>query len=350
MFQNIKVDIVYYKTGTDFEMEFNLCGCCRMRLLTDKTSDKQTFVHSLARAVSRSKVIMVVGALFGENGTITTVANAIGSGISAIDSKAYGIASNEKTEIIDGATPLVTADGCFGGCIMENGPQTMILLSESKSIRKPIMQTLIHPYMEQLFADELKGKSSQTQNAEADTENTEPTDAPFEDSDTSENIESESLIGEATGITPTDETEEQNVEASVKIKSDNASSTQEEPSEEVSGGMSFEENGNVISANDEEIEEDEELFAEPMKMGHRKSKILNRAYVDFEEDGFFTEEEAPKKSRLAHKSELPILIISVLLLVLIAFLCYCIFYVPSLSGTSPTDYLRDIFDTLFKSA
>ena len=30
MFQNLKVDVIYYKTNTDFEMEFNLCGCCRM--------------------------------------------------------------------------------------------------------------------------------------------------------------------------------------------------------------------------------------------------------------------------------------------------------------------------------
>ena len=39
MFQNVKVDIIYYDTSTDFELEFNLCGCCRMRLLTDKTDD-----------------------------------------------------------------------------------------------------------------------------------------------------------------------------------------------------------------------------------------------------------------------------------------------------------------------
>ncbi|MEE1055109.1 MAG: hypothetical protein U0L36_04660, partial [Acutalibacteraceae bacterium] len=68
MFQIIKVDIIYYQTNTDFEMEFNLCGCCRMRLLTDNAPDKKTLVHSLARAVSRSRVIIIVGNLFGEEG------------------------------------------------------------------------------------------------------------------------------------------------------------------------------------------------------------------------------------------------------------------------------------------
>ena len=38
----MKVDVIYYKTNTDFEMEFNLCGCCRMRLLTDKAPDRKT--------------------------------------------------------------------------------------------------------------------------------------------------------------------------------------------------------------------------------------------------------------------------------------------------------------------
>ena len=47
MFQNLKVDVIYYKTNSDFEMEFNLCGCCRMRLLSDKTPDKKTMIMSL---------------------------------------------------------------------------------------------------------------------------------------------------------------------------------------------------------------------------------------------------------------------------------------------------------------
>ena len=33
---NLKVDIIYYKTSSDFELEFNLTGCCRMRLFKDK--------------------------------------------------------------------------------------------------------------------------------------------------------------------------------------------------------------------------------------------------------------------------------------------------------------------------
>lgn len=161
MFQNIKVDIIYYKTNTDFEMEFNLCGCCRMRLLTDKSSDKKNLVHNLARAVSRSRVIIIVGALFGDDGIIGTTAQAIGKTLSTVDNRHYGIAGDDEISVINGATPLVTQDGYFGGCIIESGPQSMILLSENKTVRKAIMNTLIHPYIEELCAIELKAKASE---------------------------------------------------------------------------------------------------------------------------------------------------------------------------------------------
>ena len=77
MYQNIKVDIIYFKTPTDFEMEFNLSGCCRMRLLTDKAPDRKTLVNQLVRAVSRSRIIMLVGSLFNEDNIIKIVSEAI---------------------------------------------------------------------------------------------------------------------------------------------------------------------------------------------------------------------------------------------------------------------------------
>ena len=87
MLQNLKVDIVYYRTNTDFELEFNLCGCCRMRLLTDKAPDRKTLVHDLARAVSRSRVIIISGNLFGEDGIMDITARAISKTLTEIDNK-----------------------------------------------------------------------------------------------------------------------------------------------------------------------------------------------------------------------------------------------------------------------
>ena len=42
-----------------------------------------------------------------------------------------------------------------------------------------------------------------------------------------------------------------------------------------------------------------------------------------------------------------VLVISVILLIVIAVLCYCIFYVPAREGVSAAAYLRETFSTLF---
>ena len=150
MIQNIKVDIVYYMTATDFEFEFNLGSCCHMRLLNDKVKDRKSFVNSLARAVSRSQIIISCGPLFGDTGLISTVAAAISHGLETVNNKAYGLSSDEKIEIIEGSVPLVTPEGYFGGCIIESGSQTIIVLTENRTIRKSIMKNLVHPYIEEI--------------------------------------------------------------------------------------------------------------------------------------------------------------------------------------------------------
>ncbi len=150
MIQSIKVDVIYFTIPTDFEMEFNLGGCCRMRLLADKANDGKDFIRSLSRAVSRSRVIICCGPLFGEAGLISRVATAIGRPLSKAENATFGIQGEQEIDIIDGSMPLVTKEGVFGGCVIESGPQSIILLTESKSVRKTLMGALIHPYIEGL--------------------------------------------------------------------------------------------------------------------------------------------------------------------------------------------------------
>ena len=95
MVQNLKVDIIYHLTPSDFEMEFNLCGSCRMRRLNDKTTDKKSFIKALARDVARSRVIIACGPLFGADGLISVVGTAIGNGTAVCDNKTYGINGDE---------------------------------------------------------------------------------------------------------------------------------------------------------------------------------------------------------------------------------------------------------------
>ncbi len=147
MNQNIKIDILYYTISTDFEMEFNLCGCCRMRMLTDKASTRKELAVNLARSVSRSKIVIVCGPLFGEKGLIETVSAVAEIGLEKIDNDKYAIEEEADFSILQGSVPLVSSDGIFGGCIIEKKQQTIILLTENKSLRKRIMNELIHPYV-----------------------------------------------------------------------------------------------------------------------------------------------------------------------------------------------------------
>ena len=383
MFQNIKVDIVYYKTNTDFEMEFNLCGCCRMRLLTDKASDKKTLVHDLARAVSRSRVIIIAGKLSGEEGIIEITARAIAKTVTEIDKSLYGIKSEDKISVINGATPLVTPDGEFGGCIIESGPQSMVLISDDKAVRKTVMNTLIHPYIEELYALDLKEKAKSAVAVAAPA--TEPHAVNTPDANDISSI-SETCLQESESQTETaaeeaetaaepqaeaepgnedtaeqEKTEDQEEESfKEEIKEEEKNEHTDDPSAKplssfssksddvsLSGGMIFETDD--YRAEPLSSEEDSELFIEPESLRKRIIGLRNHSYVseESEDSPYHTAEEPTGKLKAGFSGNLPILIISVLLLIVLAVLCYCIFYVPSKDGVTASAYLNETFNTLF---
>lgn len=383
MFQAMKVDIIYYKTNTDFELEFNLCGCCRMRLLTDKAQDKKGLVNNMARAVARSRVIIIAGALFGENGTLNTVSHAIGKTLCPIDNKLFGIAGDDEISIINGATPLVTPDGFFGGCIIESGPQSMILLTDNKNIRKSIMVSLVHPYIEELCAIELKSNAASVNDRpQKGTVNVTPTvpvvpsvspidvpDIPTNDitSDTpNPETDSENSIGETEeDIIPDEENndiQEESNEVDVELPTEETAAenepadTEEEP---VSNPVSDDVKENELPLNTFTSEKDGTAVYGGMKYTTDEYTVsAEKLHIDRDEPDYTQyddsdddyDDELDEYDYEPHKSffssNLPILIIAVLLLIIIAILCYSIFYVPSKNGVSAMAYLEDTFRTL----
>ena len=368
MLQNLKVDIIYYKTNTDFEMEFNLCGCCRMRLLTDKASDKKTLVHDLARAVSRSRVIIIAGKLSGEEGIIETTAKSIAKTLTEIDKSMYGIKSEESISVINGATPLVTPDGEFGGCVIESGPQSMILLSDDRELRKAVMKTLIHPYIEELCTLEIKAKAKDTAQEvsaviappepipdNAPEETNAPADAVAEE--TQEETEG-TEDGNATEVTEaeTEETVETDTEAEAEAEAET-----EEPADNplsafssnadgvtLEGGMIFEADDQPV-AEPSHTEEESGLFIEPEKPSKNRMGYRSHGYA-LDEDGdspYHAPDNYAGERKSPLSGNLPILVISVLLLIVLAVLCYCIFYVPAKDGVTASAYLHETFNTLF---
>lgn len=144
---NLKIDIIYYKTSSDFEMEFNLSGCCRMRMFKDKVETPKGLVNTLARDVSRSKIILIVSDLFGEDSGIPTISRAIGLPLVAPSKSEYGIKTTDDIKLPETAVPLVTKSGIYGGCIIESGPQSIIIVSSVRALRHEIMKAYVHNYV-----------------------------------------------------------------------------------------------------------------------------------------------------------------------------------------------------------
>lgn len=344
MLQNIKVDIIYYNTNTDFEMEFNLCGCCRMRLLTDKVPDKKTMVHSLARAVSRSRVIIIVGNLFGESGVTEIAAKAIGGNVSLADNKTYGISGDEDIYIINGSVPLVTPEGYFGGCIIESGPQTLILLSENKNIRKTVMKTLIHPYIEELSSvepDERANFEPVSDKEEAE----QATEIPSEVEEVVSETEDETDYSEMDK-----EIEAYSEELDLIFDSEETQETDENIEEGMDGLIVDDDEIEMTALDDSDFEEEEsEFLFEDSTVTMREFIIRNEKYYDQQLSGeeLLTEDYEDFQIKKSRFLNIPITIVAILLLAVIAILCYHIFYVPATQGETPGNYIREIFNTLF---
>ncbi len=355
MVQNVKTDIIYYKTNTDFEMEFNLCGCCRMRLLTDKVSEKRTLISDLSRAVSRSRIIIIVGALFGDENIVENISVAISKKMVPADNKTYGINSSQEIDIIEGSVPLVTEDGIYGGCIIESGPQTMILLSESKNIRKSIMNSLIHPYIVEVFEAEQESESVSEDVAENEQATSEETTAEVSEEvleEVAEEIAEEESNGEE--IAETEQPQEnikpkEEESAEIEETDETAKQEAEKPADEDDFYSSV--NVGIESISTPVLEDDDiELYSEPRRIRRKETRFYNDAYSDFEVDdsGLISDYEYDEDYRGAPSfSRIAIMILSVLILIGIGVLCYAIFYVPSQEGISAGEYIRDIFNTLF---
>ena len=353
MLQNLRVDVIYHQTASDFEMEFNLNGCCRMRLLSDKTTDKKAFVKALARGVSRSRIIIACGPLFSADGLINTVATAIGSGLCQCDSKTYGIRGNDTIHIIVGSTPLVTPDGYFGGCIIESGSQTIILLTENRAFRKVIMKSLIHPYIEEISylpenprqaAEAAPTVSESAALSEGEVYLTE-TDAEYD----------QTPIADTAYEAPAATDDPHNIQ--FIMDGDTPEAEESEPEAAVSeaeAGVEF-----VLNTQDEnnadETEQDnaipisqlESLYTEVEPVDDIKERYA-KAYVPSAEDNMFITtpdfDEPPKAPRSSGKSiNITIVILVLILLLAVLTLVYFVFLKPMTMGVGTSDYIKQIF-------
>ena len=381
MYHNVKVDLIYHNTPADYEMEFNLCGCCRMRLLSEKTTDTRSFLRGLAQAVDRSRVILVAGPMFNEGGTLSTIANAIGRPLKKIDSAAYGIQSAAEIQLVDGATPLVTDDGYLAGCIIESGPQVMIVLSENKTLRKSVMNSLIHPYISEIAAD-----NGGVFSLDHVSTNSQPDPSPMQESTPDEPVTEKPPVREPVVPAPvsenkqlfsSDESEIERVtleeavpkhlekdttlpESKIQHIDDTDLNTPETDKksnpprfDEFSKSLQ-EEDDFILDLNDESssYEENDDYIIDTDKSSKKNRAAAIQANVDFvmgDTNSNFHYDSSDILIMQRRRITLPILILIIVLLVILASLIFLMIYIPLRSGISPIQYLKAIFTQLIGS-
>ena len=195
---NLKIDIIYYKTASDFEMEFNLSGCCRMRMFKDKVETPKGLVNTLARDVSRSKITIIVTELFGDNNGVSILSNAIKLPLLPLNKSEYGVQTTDDILIPQTAIPLVTKAGIYGGCIIENGPQSIIVASNIRALRHEIMKTYVHNYVfdvgQMMAYQERMGTKTQNARPVVTAHNTTEAEAITQTPEEEKKIEKEDIV------------------------------------------------------------------------------------------------------------------------------------------------------------
>lgn len=146
MSKDVRIEVIYYKTPADVSLEFGLHGNYPLRLLSERCDDKNSFFHSLKRAVSRSEIIITVG---GYNEKLPKfIAKAIGKNSFVPDYKKQNIDADEPYSIPESSEILTTKfSNRFGGFIIECGPQTIISLTDDKFTRISIVKDFIVNYI-----------------------------------------------------------------------------------------------------------------------------------------------------------------------------------------------------------
>ncbi len=358
MNENLKIDIIYYDTPSDFAFEFNLGGCCRSRILTTRCDSPKDMINGLARAVSRSRVIILIGRLSEDDGLIPLVSKAISKPLVTIDHRQYHITTPESIRVTEGGLPLVTRDGSFGGCILESGPQSIIMISEKSHLREVIMDQLIGQYITSLsripdtendLLDPSQTASAQDKeptnaSAEQSATDTETTDTTLKDAETDEtNIEpmmvSTGAVNDEDFILPfdfPDDFDGVTQDDSVIRMTPSQEKTDDQPEEALADSVPQEPTAPIEMPENEPMSDKQPDVFESQDISSQGNTHSTHADALEDETSF---NQAPRK-----KDPLLTLFIwlCAALLLVAALFAYLFIYQPSLSGQSPLEAIREL--------
>ncbi len=340
MLKNLKIDIIYYNTPSDFEFEFNLGGYCRCRILNAKCATLKETINKLALAVTRSTVVIIVGKLLGENGFVAPVAKSIGKNLAPVDHRKFHITNPEPISLIEGSLPLVTSNGDFGGCIIESGPQSIVMLTDDKPLRDKISNKLLSFYLTSLSRIpeediEIINKENTVEEIKEEIEEPEVIEQPVikEDAieDKAEEVAEE--IIEEPAVETLEETTSEEAKEEIECPFIDITSDEEEMVDIFSGAES-EDNDEIFLINETEEKDNSSYFEDSDNSG----LIFDN---DFEETE--TEEESYRPAKKNSTLSTVLLILVIVLLLAVGALLYFLVYLPGLDGINTLDYIKEVF-------
>ncbi len=160
MVPDLTLEVIYFGASTDFKMEFALCGSCNVRFLSFLAKSRTEFLMALQKSTMRSRVIIAVGSFnpLDRDYLPKIIAKATGYVLKPVDKTLFSVADLGEFSLPDTAVPLVTASGEFGGCVLENFDQSIILLTAERDLRHTLVDELVCPYL--TFFAQKKGKTT----------------------------------------------------------------------------------------------------------------------------------------------------------------------------------------------
>lgn len=147
MANDVKIEILYYKTNSDISLEFGIRGNYPIRLLSAVCDSSESFLRNLKRALQRSEIIITVG---GYNGGIylpSLIAKAVATSCISPNYKSQNIISKKDYPIPEASVALAPNSRNFAGFILESGPQTIISLTDDKKVRIDTVNEIVSKYI-----------------------------------------------------------------------------------------------------------------------------------------------------------------------------------------------------------
>ncbi len=147
MANDVRIEILYYKTNSDISLEFGIRGNYPIRLLSTVCDSLEDFLHSLKRSLQRSEIIITVGGYDGTNYLPSLIAKAVGTSCIIPNYKNLNIIKKKDYPIPEQSVALAPKSRKFAGFILESGQQSIISLTDDKNVRIEAVNEIVSKYI-----------------------------------------------------------------------------------------------------------------------------------------------------------------------------------------------------------